>query len=202
MKTFADACVAYHAACEAICEHQGAEMAVDIRSKKHLEKFSAYSDLTYWPESPLLEGIGDAEKAELVAWGDQYAEQLKVFHAKTETLLKARFEALCNGLHSLGYETGKAYREAVGAFDERVQGLLAKADQRRKVELDGIGYVCVREEGSNFGKGFYKASGLKRTQMFADLKLCAQIRELKGPAQKYGDIVRLGFAEEVGDESR
>jgi hypothetical protein len=202
MKTFAQACTEYRAACEAVSEHQRSEMAVDIRTKKHLEKFSAYSDLTHWPESHLLEGMGEAERAELVAWGDQYSGQLKAFHAKTETLIRERFEALCQALCALGHESGKAFRERDGAFDERVHGVLRDADLRRKTELDGIGYVCVREEDGHFAKGFFKASGLKRTSMYADLKRCAELRESGLAKASEEELNRFGIRLEVCDENR
>lgn len=202
MKTFAQACVDYHAACEAVCEHQRSEMAVDIRTKKYLEKFSAYSDLTHWPESHLLEGMGESERAELVAWGDQYAEQLKAFHGQTETLILDRFQALCVALQALGYESGKAFLERHGALDERVHGVLGDADLRRKTELDGIGYVCVREEDGHFAKGFFKASGLKRTPMYADLKRCAELRQSGLHKASEEELKRLGMLQEVCDENR
>lgn len=201
MKTFAQACVDYHAACEAVREHQQSDMAVGIRTKKYVERFNAYSDMIHWPQSPLLVGMGDVERAELKAWGDQYAEQLRVFHANTENLIKARYVALSNALQALGYETANRYLATPGAFDERVHGALAEADRRRKTDLDGIGYVCVREEDGNFAKGFFKASGLKRTTMFADLKRCAELRQGSVKAEE-GELERFGMKLEVCDESR
>ncbi len=201
MKTFAQACVDYHTACEAVSGHQQSEMAVGIRTKKYVEKFNAYSDMTHWPQSPLLVGMGDAQRAELKAWGDQYAEQLREFHAKTEVLVKARYMALTKALHVLGYETGKQFLNRQGAFDERVHGVLAEADRRRKTDLDGIGYVCVREEDGNFANGFYKASGLKKSSLFADLKRCAELRQGLVKAEK-GELERFGIELGVCDESR
>lgn len=202
MKTFAQASTDYRAACEAISEHQRSEMAVGIRTKKYLEKFSAYSDLTHWPESHLLEGMGELERKELVAWGDQYSEQLKAFHARTETLIQERFQALSHALQALGYESGKAFLERDGALDERVHGVLGDADMRRKTELDGIGYVCVREEEGHFARGFFKASGLKRTAMYADLNRCAELRQMALPNASEAELKRLGLCREVCDESR
>ncbi|HBP5954176.1 TPA: hypothetical protein L6A25_30500 [Pseudomonas aeruginosa] len=202
MKTFAQACTEYRAACEAVSEHQRSEMAVDIRTKKHLEKFSAYSDLTHWPESHLLEGMGETERAELVVWGDQYAEQLKIFHGNTETLIRDRFQALCIALEALGYETGKAFLERHGAFDIRVHGVLGEADKRRKTELDGIGYVCIREQEGHFAKGFFKASGLKRDLVYAGLRRCAELRQSGLDKADVEELKHYGMLQEVSDESR
>jgi len=176
MKTFKEASEAYLSIVRELGEHLITEMGEDIRTKRHLERYSAYSDLKHWPDSPLLEGMGEAERKELIRWGDEYREKLTVFHARTSELKSARYRALCQALTLLGFETGKAFLEASGAFDERIHGVLGQADDRRRHELDGIGYVCIREENGNFAKGFYKSSGLKKTALFSDLKLCAVYR--------------------------
>ena len=176
MKKFTEASAALQSIVREIGEHQISEMGEDIRTKRHLDRYSAYIDMTAWPESPLLEGMGEAEREELVKWGAEYHKKLRVFHSRSEELHKARVRIWCEALTALGFETGKAFQETEGAFDERINGVLAEADQRRKYELDGIGYVCVREEKGSFAKGFYKSSGLKKSAMFADLTLCAVYR--------------------------
>lgn len=197
MKTFTEASDAYLSAVRELGEHQNSEMGEDIRTKRHLDRYSAYSVLAYWAESPLLEGMGEAERKELVRWGDGYREKLTEFHARTAELESARHRALCEALTVLGYETGKAFHEASGAFDERIHGILGKADERRRYELDGIGYVSVREEDGYFEKGFYKSSGLKKSALFSDLTLCAvyraqhQIGQLKATKE---ELERLNLA--------
>lgn len=201
MKTFDECCEAYHEVMRATADHALSALGVEIRNRTQLDRLNAYLDLSNWPHSPLQEGLDEQARDELAAWGETYSKQLSDFDMKKNELCKQRYETLCTALEALGRETGNEYAATCGAFDVRVHGVLGKADLRRKEQLDGFGFVCVAEEGAPFAKGFFKTSKLNRKAMLADLKLCADIRE-KWIKATEDDLARLGFAEEVCDESR
>ncbi|MCY1311394.1 hypothetical protein D9M70_616890 [compost metagenome] len=61
--------------------------------------------------------------------------------------------------------------------------------------------MCVWDDKKHFAGPFFKHSGLTRHQMQEDMKAATEVRQglRRVSASEY---VRLGFAEEVCDESR
>ena len=195
-------CVArYH---KAISDRElflASDFAQQCSTKKYLSRFQAYLDLSNYPQSELLVDLTEEDKAELKVWGEQYQQELDSHRAASVVLDKERYEALCDGLKVLGEMAGKAFHETTGPIDERVNALLARADRLRRELLDGIGYVCVWDDKSQFAGPFFKHSGLSRHSMRDDMKAATEVRQgLRSVSAT--EYARLGFAEEVCDESR
>ncbi|WP_449100345.1 hypothetical protein [Pseudomonas veronii] len=131
-----------------------------------------------------------------------YSKRLQDFHAKAEELRKERYNAVCRALRLLGEEIGLQFNFFTsGPLDERIANVLSHADLLRKTLLDGLGYVDVLDPETNFAKGFYSTTKLKKTELFHDLKLCAEFRN-NGVLHAYEVMARLGFHEGVDNENR
>jgi hypothetical protein len=196
MKTFDSCCKAYHAINADAVAHFGSELGVEIRNKVMLADLSLFMDLDNWPDNPELQALTDAQKTTLREWGPGYDQKLQAFHKRTEELKQARYQAVCQALRVLGEEMGAEYELLTsGPLDQRIADVLTKADLLRKTFLDGFGYVDLRDAESNFAKGFFKATKLKKTELYSDLNLCSQIRE-NGSRISVEEKVRLGFHQE------
>jgi len=201
MKKMQEAIQAYKDAVMALQGHLGSEFAMGKGTVEKTQRLQAYLDLANWPESPLLEGLDAQAKEELRVWGEAYSQALKAFHQKTSELADSRLAALHQALLEMGMQAGQEFLAMVGPLDERVAKVLSDYDSKRRHELDGIGYVDVLDANASFGKGFYKSCKMKRVPFYADLRLCAQYREGSIKLNS-GEKTRLGFVEEVCDESR
>lgn len=202
MKSFDASCKDFHNVVAEIAAHSSSELGVEIQGKTMLHKLSMFMDLDNWPASPDLVGITDEQEMELREWGPVYTKRLEAFHAKAEELRKDRYKAVCVDLTALGEEMGEEYNFFTsGPLDERIADVLCKADLLRKTQLDGLGYVDVLDPETNFAKGFYKTTKLKRTELFRDLKLCAQSRN-DGVVLELEEMVRLGFKVDACNEDR
>lgn len=197
-----NSCVArYHKAVadrKLLCE---SEFGQQCSTKKHLSRFQAYLDLANYPQSELLVDLSEEDKAELKVWGEKYQQELDSYRAASVALDKERYEALCDGLKVLGEMAGKAFHLTSGPLDGRINALLARVDRLRKELLDGIGYVCVWDDKSQFAGPFFKHSGLNRRSMRDDMKAATEVRQgLRSVSAT--EYARLGFAVEVSDENR
>ncbi|WP_137887476.1 hypothetical protein [Pseudomonas sp. 2FE] len=201
MKTFESCSKAFHAAEAAIVAHRCSELGIEVQGKTMLKKLSMFLDLDNWPESPDLRGLTKEDEQDLRVWGADYSTRLQDFHRKAEELRTERHNALCSALRSLGKEIGCEFLELCGPLDQRFADALCKADRLRKTMLDGIGYVDLIDPETNFAKGFYGATALKKTELFHNLKLCAEYRN-NGTRHSDEVMAKLGFAEEVCNEDR
>ena len=195
-------CVAqYHEAVAACQLLAASEFAQQCSKAEFLSLFQAYLDLFNYPQSELLADFTEADLVDLKEWGKEYQQQLDTYRAKSAELEKERFEALCAGLKVLGEMAGKAFHQTSGPLDGRINALLARADRLRKELLDGLGYVCVWDDKSQFAGPFFKHSGLNRRSMQEDMKAATEVRQgLRSVSA--AEYARLGFVGEVSDESR
>lgn len=136
-----------------------------------------------------------------LAGSGSYFEYAVMEREDVVALTEARTETLNQALFELGVFTGNAFMANTGPLDQRVSLALRQADMLRKQQIDGMGYVDIRDEEGAFARAFYGVTGLKRQPLFDDLMLCCQARcgqrTLNEEEKK-----RLGFAVEVADESR
>ena len=191
----------YHEAVAARQVLAASEFAKQCSTKVYLSRFQAYLDLSNYPQSELLVDLTEEDKAELKVWGRDYQQQLNSYYAKCYELDQERFEALCAGLKALGEMAGMAFHQTSGPLDGRINALLARADRLRKELLDGLGYVCVWDDKSQFAGPFFKHSGLSRRSMQEDMKAATEVRQgLRSVSA--AEYARLGFVGEVNDESR
>lgn len=196
METFETCCKAFHAIKAQALEHFSSEFGIEVRDKVMLAEVSLYLDLDNWPGNPELRELTDAQKETLRVWGQGYMPKLQAFHQKTAELRQAAYQAVCKALKLLGEELGREFLTLPpGPLDERIAAVLSKGDLLRKTHLDGFGYVNVLEPEDNFAKGFYKATALRKSELYKDLKACAQIRE-NGLRFSDEEKVRLGFHQE------
>lgn len=196
-----DAFNAFKVADAAHAAHLASEIAVMKQNQANAQRFLVYIDLKTWPESPCTVGMSDQEKHELMAWGDKYAAAMKLYREEAYKLQEKRTAALNAALYLLGEHAGRAFVMALGPFDDRIALVLAQADNIRYQQLDGFGYVNVREEDDSFAKGFYQTTGLKKSQLFADMALCSQYRQ-QWKQVAPAELERLGFVEEAAYAGR
>lgn len=202
MKSFDSCCKAFRDVEADIAAHFASEMAVEIREKTMLNKLSMFMDLDNWPDSPDLQGVTIEDEKRLREWGAVYSQKLQAFHAKTDELKKRRYEVVCEALRILGKEMGDEFTLLTsGPLDERIANVLSKADLLRKTCLDGIGYVDIVDPNTFFAKGFYSTTKLQKTKLYSDLKLCTEHRS-GAQLLTAEEMVRLGFVEGIGNESR
>jgi len=118
-----------------------------------------------------------------------------------DQLKQKRYEVVSKALKLLGEEMGEVFNLLTsGPLDERIADVLSQADLLRKTLLDGMGYVDIVDPTTLFATGFYGTTKLEKTQLFADLKRCTEHRN--GSRLSAEERVRLGFDEDIGNESR